>query len=194
MSYRASDGRRVPFPEPDWSHFAVKSRAQDSTGLSHSPLGDPIRWGGQMVTPLAAPALGSEDTFSEQFLRVQASDTYPRSWALLGTLRMPAAVWSVPPLGTTFARLEVTQGVGQSTVVQELDLRLLTDIGLQVYSPRFSGPGDIFESRAFAAIGGIIGNAVSVRMHYILFAAAPGWPGEAVCDCILTPFAAGTGL
>lgn len=182
-------------PPPDWGRYAsaVRSRAQDSTGQSHTPLGDPTKWGGTDLAELFDPAPDPTRTFAgQQFLRVQALDTYSRSWALVGTLQVVQAMWAVPAADWT-ATLEVTQGVGQATIVQQLDLRLLTTIGLAVYRPQIIpvGAGNL-EVRSFAAIGALIGQQLAMRIIHTVIA------GSVIKDTtttvLVTPFAAGSGL
>lgn len=178
-------------PPPDWGRFQVHSRAQDNQGASHTKLGDPTRWGARNV--LNSPP--GTNLQSAELIRVQAQDNYSRCWALIGNVTVPQGMWLAPsgPVPASWNHwLLVSQGVGQATVIQRFDLRLLTTIGLNVYAPIvFNGAGGLFETRSFAIIGGLIGQAiaavqVSVNLTVTNF--------DVDTSAIISPFAAGTGL
>ena len=185
---RDDDYGQGDLPPPDWDRVIVKSRAQ---GGATSPLGDPLRWGAMDQRVIAPPVLPVEVTETGQIIRVQALDGYPRNWSFAGNLTLPATTWAapVPDFGVV---MEVTQGTGQATVVQEINLRLLTTIGLSVYQPQNPGLG--LETRSFAGIGAIIGNAIGVRLRYGAVLGVPGLPATVSTTIILTPYAAGSGL
>lgn len=187
--------------DPDWDRYKVNSRATNTS--PGAKLGLPLRWGARINTQVPAAFV---ETATEQFLRVQTDDTYSRSWSLLGTLRLPQVTWTVVVAPFPLAvLLEVTQGVGQATIVQNIVLAVggSPTAGLcntqhvnngGPYFSQFSGPGGIFETRPFAAIGALIGNAIAIRARYVGFPPFTGLPDECVLDAIVTPYAAGQGL
>jgi hypothetical protein len=169
--------------DPDWDRYRVVSRAY---GGPVKPVGDPTRWGGSISNVLQA-ALTQYQT--PQFARAQVADNYGRLWSMTGTVDAPPACWALGLTWTHF--LEVTQGAGQAVIVQHLDLRLLTDIGLAVYARQSAPAGR--ERRSFAIIGGIIGQQWSARI-----VGAIGDPAvngsEITTTLIAAPMAAGMGL
>lgn len=190
--------------EPQWgSVLDLHSRARQGAQQAIKPVGDPLKWGGTsrvLLTPDAAIPVNVVTT--PEFVRMQAIDTYSRSWSLLGSLELPVATWAAFDAGVTFVVpfLEISQGVGQTTLVQALKINELTVIGAAVYQPvfnvqYFAGGTPTREARSFAAIGALVGRAISMRMIY-LFAGAgvAGLPGEAVMNVIVTPYAPGYGL
>ena len=184
-------------PDPDRNRYtgSVRSRAG---GGPLQPVGDPTRWGavGSVV------ALGAGQVFqSPQFLRVQASDNYSRTWTMLGTVNASDIQWAsvYARIGSNFAvgdwalGLEVIQGVGQARITQMYDLRLLTTIGLNVYGVTRERAG-VRETRAFAIAGGIVGQAIDVRIVAQNQNAFGGQNDPIVVTAILAPMAAGTGI
>jgi len=183
--------RRPGFPDPDWAKYAtgVSSRAQ---APGHLPLGDSIKWGGQVVQQVNNdPALIIRTFDSLSFIRAQTNDTYARTWALLGTVSAPPTVWLLP-IGQWTILLEISQGSGQNVITQLFDLRSLTTIGIAGgYSVDTFTTG--FEKRSFAIVGGVLGQQWQARVR-IAFAVALV-PATAITTSIIgAPFAAGTGL
>lgn len=190
----SNGGQRGGMPPPDWERYAVQSRS------GAAPVGDPRRWGATIT--VAVPAVFTE-TVTEQFLRVQTVDGYSRSWSLIGTLQLPSTVWAAA--ATLGSLLEVTQGVGQASIVQTITLAIggTANSGLcntqnisngGPYFPTFSGPGNTLETRPFAAIGALVGSSISIRARFVGFAPFTGLPCQPVLSAILCPYAAGQGL
>ena len=180
---------------PDWDRFLV---TKDGVG---APVGDPIRWGAQVSTPLADT--GIQFTNTAQILQVATRDGYSRSWSAIGTLTMPAASW----LGNDWdCVLFLTLGVGQIQISQMIPLYL----GLSPNPPgglcvtqhvNSGGPyGSVLagtlETRSFAIIGGLLGQSFAIRARYAASAFPPtsGWPTTAALSIMVAPYAAGEGL
>lgn len=180
---------------PDWDRFRV---AQPGRLV---PSGDPTKWGAQQLVVLTgAPALVLSDTM----LAVSTRDAYSRSWALLGSLSMPAAFWLAG--SNVIVKLIVTMGVGQAQITQEIVLFYGgAALGGLCYTQNFSqgGPYDFtilepggtqFQSYPFAAIGALIGQSISLRASYLAAGGGLGLPRTVTLSVIMTPFAAGEGL
>lgn len=190
---------------PDWNRYVLPV---NPTGV---PVGDSTRWGAEYFQPLA----DNLAMVTPQILQVQTADPYARSWALLGTLSMPAITWNRADL---FVQLDISMGVGQITIQQAIMLMhpAITSppVGLPTVGRGglcleqnfyFGGPynsqaetnagGDV-EARGFAIIGGLIGHSISVRARYESgqLPPTPGFPAISRLAMIVTPFAAGQGL
>lgn len=189
---------------PDWDRFGIKGPS------AYQPVGDPTRWGAQVFTALtdATPIV-----VTPQILQVATRDGYARSWSLLGTLSLPTITWDTAKFVIS---LQITMGVGQIQIVHIVDL--LFPAGQQ--SPGAGSPagglcitqnwyqggpyetvpedggGQIVEARAFAMIGGLIGQSLSVRAKYInqTVAPTPGLPTPSRLGLIVSPYSAGEGL
>jgi hypothetical protein len=189
-----------PMHDPDWDRYNVTSRAQDSTGQSHTPLGDPTRWGA--VVNVTSQLIGNlQDLQSPQILRVQCSDNYSRPWAAVGTLRAPIALWNAgvpatPEVGNLWiAMLVVHMGVGQNTIVHQIDLRAVIAADAPFYVDDDQAVIAGFRQKAFVISGGLIGNAMSVNVrHVIRYFVQPTDPEVITTAVQLTAFNAGTGL
>ena len=194
--------------DPDWERYKVTK-----DGVS-APVGDPTRWGAQIFVPLddAVPELTSP-----QILQVSTRDAYSRSWTVLGTLTLPKVTWNTADL---FVELLITLGVGQVQVTHAIVLmhpaNVLPPAGLPSIGRGglcldqylfFGGPYDAIrepdtagnlslESRAFAIVGGLIGQSVSVRAKYLVgsLPPTPGFPTVSRLALIVAPYAAGEGL
>jgi hypothetical protein len=135
---------------------------------------------------------------SDTIVRTQSNDPYSRLWSAIGTVAIRQGVWAAASAADLGISLEVVQGVGQARSVQEYDLRLLTTIGLTVYRPRLftlGAPGaGVYEERAFAIIGGILGQALEGRI-IIRTTLALGLAAEqSYHNVMIAPFAPGAGL
>lgn len=207
MSRRKNPFHREAFPnqehlDPDWA-LALAEKAANPEQIV-TPLGDPTRWGGNVSIPY--PAVGTE-VWSPQILMAQTKDAYARSWSLVGTLTMTTTAWaavSTWPLAAPpyFVTLEILQGVGQRTITQELLLTAGAQATIGMcntqaayyggpYFPRVTPGVAGIEGRSFAAIGALIGHAISVRMHVVAFNA---FVTDVQLDALLTPYAAGDGI
>jgi hypothetical protein len=198
--------------DPDWGRFGIKSPS------AFQPVGDPNRWGAQVITRIVDQA--SPDTYTAQILQIATRDGYSRSWSLIGTLSMPTALWDAQQLGNaTFSvNLEIGMGVGQTTISHAIVLCSSPGFGAAgpsvpipatgiildqawfragPYDTLFDTSGGVNnESRAFAIVGGLIGSSISVRAHYQNHTTAPtpGVPFSSRLAIIVTPYAAGEGL
>lgn len=204
-----SDDQHVP--PVDWDRYKVHGSGGGDSGV---PVGDPTRWGVELLTPLTdAPAT----VLTPQILQMSTRDGYSRSWSMLGTLSLPTVLWDANELGPgqqILVELQIGLGVGQSTINHAI--LLVSPIGFTVTKPSVpagglcmqqnwsnggpyntlfdSGAGN--ESRPFAIIGGLIGKSISVRARYTTFAPQPitGLPAASRLALIVTPYAAGEGL
>jgi hypothetical protein len=192
--------------DPDWDRYHVK-------GHDTAPVGDPTRWGAQIFQPLsdAVPLVSTP-----QILQVATRDAYARSWAVLGTLSLPTLTWNTADL---VVQLEVTMGVGQIQITHAivlfhyaitappaglpavgrgglcLDQYLFYGGPYNALGEANSGGVLLDQARAFAIIGGLVGQSISIRATYqIITSPAPGLPATSRLALIVTPFAAGEGL
>ena len=194
--------------DPDWDRFKV---TKDGT---NAPVGDPTRWGAQIFTALADTA---PDVYTPQILSMSTRDGYARPWSLLGTLSLPTVTWDKTQVGPggLVVSLEISLGVGQIQITHSI--LLLTGAG--------TGPGGVptvpgglcftqnwflggpyntvqeaiggvnTEARAFAVVGGLVGQSISIRARYqIVTPPTPGLPTTSRLGLIVTPYAAGEGL
>lgn len=186
-------------PPPAWGNVLVNS------GKQGKPVGDPTQWGAGQLTLLDAALV---QTFSPQFVSAATQDTYARSWAILGTLRLPQATWNAPgtfPAGPfpLVVALDIVMGVGQASVQHQIILMCGNNpnVGLcntqnaingGPYLSTFeTGSGD--ETRPFAAIGALVGHTIQMRVRYV-GGTNVGLPTTAQVQALITPFAAGAGL
>lgn len=187
--------------DPDWDRYEVHSRATDTTGKSHTPLGDPTRWGA-LSTVNVQPITGFQDLVAPQVLRVQCTDNYSRPWAIVGTIRAPLDLWNAGPIGPSAdswnALLVVRMGVGQNTIEHDINLRAVIEADAPFYFESESANEFLagFRVRPFVISGGLIGNALAVTVrHVVRFSIAPAPADRPITTAVqLTPFNAGTGL
>lgn len=189
--------------DPDWDRVLVH---QGKT----QPVGDPTRWGAQEFTLLPVPSAATQNLLQTQIIQAATRDGYSRSWALNGTLSLPADLWTPGALGVEVS-LQIQMGVGQAQVLHEImlwspvpqgglcDSQYFPNGGPYVAytSPPLSQvPGVVDRTRAFAAIGALVGATINIRAKYNLAAAAAAavFPTRSLIQLVLTPFAAGTGL
>lgn len=186
--------------DPDWDRYQVHSRATDTTGKTHTPLGDPTRWGA--TAAVTSALVGTlQDLQSGQVLRVQCSDNYSRPWAAVGTLRAPIALWNAGVPATPevanlwIAMLVVHMGAGQNTIVHQIDLRAVIAADAPFYVDDDQAFIAGFRQKAFVISGGLIANAMSISVrHVIRYFVIPANPEVVTTAVQLTPFNAGTGL
>lgn len=194
--------------DPDWGRYQVH---KDGVG---APVGDPTRWGAQVFTQL-------DDGFglvsTPQILQLATRDGYSRSWSLEGTLSLPTLTWNTANL---IVQLEVTMGVGQVQITHAIMLLnpaiTTPPVGLPAVGRGglclsqyffFGGPynavgeanaGGVLanQARAFAVIGGLVGQSISIRATYqnTDLPPVPGLPTLSRLALIVTPYAAGEGL
>lgn len=184
--------------DPDWGRFGIEHPN------ASKPVGDPTRWGAQVFTALTDALITAGVINTSQILQVQTRDGYSRSWALLGTLSLPGVQWNA--VGSTLhVQLELTMGVGQVQITHVIELfnAFTTPYSGLCMSQHFSQGGPYsgtfetstgIESRAFAIIGGLVGQSISVRGVYGGAAPVAGLPATSRLGLIVTPYAAGEGL
>jgi hypothetical protein len=160
--------------------------------------------------------------YGGQLILAQASDRYARSWSLSGVVTAPQGAWNgtgpaSPPgfpdpagdLATTPLEvwLSVLQGIEQITI-EHLILLMSGGSGTHTYglcNQQYSGVngpyGATFTSpsaeqgqmtRAFAMIGALIGNTISVRGIFVR--GGGSIISNASIACVLTPYAPGAGI
>jgi hypothetical protein len=142
-----------------WERYlGVLSRAFDGLGRSHTPLGDPARWGAHVESLLT----GGTGTFvlpAQQLCRAETVDPYARVWLLTGTMTATAEAWAQDD-ATWIAGLEVTAGIGQNTLVQTFNLRALVALAAPYYVDAVAGDA---VTKAWCISGAVYGKAVNVR-------------------------------
>ncbi len=187
----------------DWGRYEYHSRAGDSTGKTHGPLGDPTRWGARVVQTPDPTSIAVQGLISNQIIRAQCADTYPRPWSLIGTIEADKQLWDSPEDGsggiTWTSSLDVFMGVGQNTLIHRINVRAVVDADAPFYfdSDRLdaSSPPTPFRTRAFIVPGGLIGNALSITVrNFVLLGAPVVSLTPIVTQLQITPFNAGTGL
>lgn len=184
---------------PDWDRFGIKP---PNEGMA---VGDATRWGAQDVTLL--PNLNC-NIDSPQIVQVGTRDRYARAWTILGTLAVSTTVWNTAGF---LIWLDVVMGVGQAQLNHRIVL-LSPDpaTGLPAFGglcltqywknggPYYANPEGLAvasQARAFAVVGGLVGQSMSVRMHFQATDATPiGATANAITTLIVTPYAAGEGL
>ena len=180
--------------DPDWDRYLIKG------GPAQPPVGDPTRWGSQTLT--LVPAAGLQT--STQILAASTRDAYSRSWGMIGTLSLPSELWNA--VAGVAVSLDVSMGVGQALLTQRIALfsALAVSQGLCITQYEANGgpyqsitdvvAGVPIQTRAFAAIGAIVGQSVNIRVRYSIAAAFASLPTTSELVIALTPFAAGQGL
>lgn len=196
---------------PDWDRYQVTKDG------AVAPVGDPTRWGAQVFTPLT---VAEQISTTPQILQISTRDGYARAWSILGTLTLPFATWNATQMniaGGIQVELLLTLGVGQVQI--EHSIMLLNSGGtygsLAVpFGPgglclsqffTLGGPyneidstnaatGNVDETRAFAIVGGLVGQSIAIRARYRYFFVPAGYPTVARLALITTPYAAGEGL
>jgi len=123
---------------------------------------------------------------SDTLIRAQCKNPYPRAWQLAGTLDASNVAWATAP-GSWDQALEISMGVGQSTIVHRLSVRNLCALALAstAYLGISNGPREV---RPFIVSGGITAAALSVR---VLTGYTGIVPETFTTNLILTPIAAG---
>lgn len=181
--------------DPDWGRVLVPARHQTSADPSHTPLGDPTRWGAQVdQTVPAGFAASGGSLVSSQINQVQCLDAYPRSWSIAGTIKALDTFWTPAP-GIWVSFLEVRMGIGQNIITHRFDLLAVVAADAPFYvAEQFSTP-PAYSIKPFIIPGAVVANSIQTRWfnNYILGAdvLTPFVMNIAVQ---VTPFAAGTGL
>jgi hypothetical protein len=208
----------MPMDAPDWT------RARVNIPDASNPLGDPIRWGGTVVQPIAQTLL-AQFLISEQIIRVACLDGYPRNWSLIGSVNASSEFWEAPPnpshldvapTGVGFGAVSywyvaarVRMGVGQGMITHNIDLRatMLMDAPFYLLSPTdASGTLNMApetqhgnaQERAFIIPGAIIGSDISIQIqHYLAYSVLPSAPftlPKAITTTLLIVPVAGSGM
>jgi hypothetical protein len=180
---------------PDWERYKVTAKGVNA------PVGDPIRWGVQIFTPVPAVT-----NVTAAAISVSTRDGYSRSWSMLGTLTLPNSVWSS---ATSYVALDCTMGVGQVQLTQSIVLLLgaggptgglCRQQNVSNGGPYFAvaephpGVAGLDDTYPFAIIGGLVGQSLSVRVNYALPVATPDLPTISRLTLVVAPYAAGEGL
>lgn len=173
----------------------------------YKPVGDPTRWGAQIVQLIPAPATDAQAIYqSEQFISAHTNDPYPRPWSLIGTLSAPNFMYSLPDpavgvapqIDEWSATLSLTLGTGQAQIVHNLNLRAIIDADSPFYrnsnaaEEMFATLG--FRVAPFIVPGAIVANAISIRVIHTISFSAPATAFPLTTTVLLTPLAAGEGL
>lgn len=189
--------------DPDWGRFGI---APPNT---FQKVGDPTRWGAQDSTNVTVNGFAQS---SRQVLQIVTRDPYARPWAVLGTLSMPVSVWDTAQM---IASLVLTMGVGQVQLTQEIALWIGTGSGggpgglaydqdsnqggpyiasNTYFAQNVAGDQIAYQTRAFAIVGGLVGQSIAVIGRYGTLGANSELPAPALLSLIATPFSAGQGL
>ena len=184
--------RRVP-----WELNEVSSRAQEQDPEAFTGLGDPTRWGSQSTISVDAYNVPA---YSEQLVRVQADDPYPRNWYLVGSLEVSNDMAQSPTTALGwYAGLSIDMGIGQAVITHQLNLRALIDLcfppalaaanGTWYYPIPMAGRW-LFP---FVLPGGLVARTLSIRSYMMLVSGEAELPlGQVVTTSIaVSPFAAG---
>jgi len=174
----------------DWDRYiGVRSRAVDGTGETHTPLGDPTRWGA--AYEVLVPPNPLTELKSQQIIRAQCTDAYARSWLMCGTLQASTLMWNAPDNWDAF--LDVSFGVGQAVVDHRFDLKALCALALDslVYVTVVNGN---IQTRPWVISGGIFGQQVSARVALTLRGFDEANPQRVITTMAMAPLNAGTGL
>jgi hypothetical protein len=183
---------------PDWGRFGI------APPNKYQPVGDPTRWGVSLDTLI--PATGLVDT--PQILQIQTRDPYSRAWSIFGTLTMTAELWGTG--AGVDIDLDMVMGVGQAQITQRLVLFNGTGVPATAtalceaqYLPNggvyaaISGPAlgaATRQTRAFAAVGAVIGQSINIRARYNIAGVFATLPQTTNLSLIVAPYAAGQGL
>jgi hypothetical protein len=190
-------------PEPDWARYVMPSQTPNA---NMPPVGDPTRWGASLDTNLPIAGI---DFSTAQVLQVQTKDAYSRSWSLFGTLSLPQVLWL---LGTgAYVAIDVAQGVGQTVINQRIPLfagavaagstfaslceaQWINNGGVydQITLPPQNGLTMI--GRSFACVGALVGQSISVSVHYSIAVAWAANPAISSLGLVVAPYAAGDKL
>jgi hypothetical protein len=186
--------------DPDWERFGIHPPG------AFMPVGNPTRWGAQLTTQLADFSTQA----TPQILSMSTRDGYSRSWTLLGTLGLSSSLWGTALADIVIVRLEITMGVGQAQITHSIVLLgpdtttfLPGGSGLCITQywrnggPYYAIPEGTSpqQQRAFAIVGGLTGQSISVRAVYQIGATgSPALPSPSVLSLLLNPYAAGEGL
>ncbi len=203
--YDDDDDRQI-----DWERSQVSSRAQVQDARQFTGLGDPTRWGAEESVAVTVANSIANPKYTQQLVRMQALDPYPRNWQLIGHVELSGPMLeellATPSTEQPkwVATLEITMGIGQAIVLHRVNLRALLLLALGAtpptlntnawYLPEYNG--DRFRV-AWVLPGGVVGRTVSVRAA---FAVAGGGeddlalPQSISVACALSPFAAGGDL
>lgn len=189
---------------PDWGRFGLTPPNQ------YQKVGDPTRWGAIDSTNVISNGFAQS---TAQILQIQTRDAYSRSWTVIGTLSMPVSVWD-SVFGPTLASVIVTMGVGQVQIAHKLclwssggavgapgGLCYTQDIanGGPYLNPdpelvTINGVAIAYQTRAFAAVGSLVGQAIGMIAEYGTLGVNPDLPAPAKLSLMVTPYAAGEGL
>lgn len=202
--FHANEDLTPHMPDPDWHRYVMPSQ-QPHANLP--PVGDPTRWGASLDTVLPVAGI---DFSTQQVLQVQTHDAYSRSWSLFGSLVLPQALLIINP--GIYVAIDVSMGVGQATVNQRIVLfagavAAGSLFGSALCEAQWINNGGVYDeirmatqagltmvSRSFAAVGALLGQSISVSVHYSL---APAWnpaPVTSTLSLVLAPYAAGEKL
>lgn len=210
-------------PPPDWGKVLVNTAQRKAVVGDPALWGNTITTQIDTLTP--TPAVITGIVTGNQIALAQASDQYTRSWSLSGTLTIPEGSWyaaapTEPPGKLQVVSgspdlavyLSIVQGVEKAAIEHRICLMYgptSTNIGLcnnqctrnnGPYLPvtrtaTYAGVEIELETRAFAAIGALIGNTITVRGLFARNgAAAEGIIPDATISVLLTPYAPGAGI
>ena len=189
--------------QPDWARAGV---GQMSGKIG--PLGDPTRWGASILQRVPFTGPGPFTIVSQQIIAVACQDGYARNWSLAGTLGAPAGFWAFPEspgANTWSAFATITMGVGQNSLVHNINLRACVNADAPFYgdsppstwnAPPFTTPAGQLRNRPFIVPGAIVANQISILITQIVEYTLPPLPdGDAILTTIqIAPIMAGTGL
>lgn len=171
--------------DPDWGRFGIVApKPITQAAATQSPLGDPVRWGANVLQTIEfgslAPNRGAINQ-SGQIVQAQCRDAYPRAWTIVGTLSAPANIVTLPDgaaVDQWAAVMSVSMGIGQSQIVHNFNIRQIIASDAQWYwnsnigDEIFGTSGNVI--RPFVIPGAIVGGTVAISIIQSLFSSTVG--------------------
>lgn len=183
----------------DWDRYLVDASTQGS------PLGDPTRWGATSNQGILQQ-LGAQQLQSEQIVQVACTDRYARMWSIVGTVEASDIFWDALPQGpgsanvsSWFSVLRVRMGVGQNTILHNIDLRAIIDAQQFFYRPGSAGGESLAPGATkvwpFVIENAIVAQTVNIQVVNVLaYSVVPAAPQFIRTALQITPLAPGLDL
>lgn len=180
--------------KPDWGSLSPRlldhSRAVDPMGLRGVPSGDSKQWGGVVSQHFKNAAGTGVLQDMAQLIRVCTEDLYPRPWMIVGNLEADNNVFALDA-NTWKVFLEVTQGAGNASLRQLIDIRALIALAAPFYGPVVNGTR--FSKPWFVNTGALVAQNMFARVIQV-FIDSPVTDTIVNTTAVCCPVAAGWGL